>query len=202
MSRYLPMLTVLMLAACSSTGSQPTTSMTPADVLDLGVDMFGVVADIPHRQYLGEQTVAGVNQTPTVFRWQGEHTLLERGSKDVLISVEDLQLAGLPLLEEDSELDFVGGMYRDVRYRLAGTLNRISITGTYDVRLTVDWQLYDTEAAAFVFTGKSNGFARGQNLGLTGIQPNAMLDAFQSCLGALIAQPEFAAAIEVGDAGG
>jgi hypothetical protein len=42
----------------------------------MGVDMFGVVVDIPHRQYLGETSAAGDNQFPTVYRWLAEHTLL------------------------------------------------------------------------------------------------------------------------------
>ncbi len=155
--------------------------------------MFGVVADIPHRQYLGE--TGGTGQAPTVYRWLAELTLLDRGSTDVQISVQDLQAAGLPLLDQEAELDFVGGMYQPVRYRLAGTLTRISISGLYDVRLTVDWQLYDTETASIVFSGSSSGFARGQNLGLTGMQPNAMLDSFDDCLGDVVGQDEFAAAI-------
>jgi hypothetical protein len=95
------------------------------------------------------------------------------------------------MLEEGSELDFVGGMYRDVRYRLGGTLTRITISRLYDVRLTVDWQLYDTESESMVFTGSTNGFARGSNLGLTGMQPNAMLDSFEDCLGNLIRKEGF-----------
>jgi len=98
-------------------------------------------------------------------------------------------------MDQGTQLDFVGGMYQDVRYRLAGTLTRISISGLYDVRLTVDWQLYDTETASIVFSGSSSGFARGQNLGLTGMQPNAMLDSFDDCLGDVVSQDAFAAAI-------
>jgi len=110
-------------------------------------------------------------------------------------SAQDLKAAGLPLLDQGTQLDFIGGMYEPVRYRLAGTLTRISITRLYDVRLTVDWQLYDTETESMVFTGSSDGFARGQNLGLTGMRPNAMLDSFQNCLGKLLDQDEFAAAL-------
>jgi hypothetical protein len=60
------------------------------------------------------------------------------------------------------------------------------------------WRLYDAEAAAFVFEGASNGFGRGQNLGTNGVEPNAMLDAFESCLSDLMAKPEFQAAIKAG----
>jgi hypothetical protein len=195
MIRSARLLIAVTLAACSASGSpQPGSGLTPADLLDRGVDMFGVVADIPHRQYLGETPGTGGGGT-TVYRWLGEHTLLDRGSSDVQIAVQDLQHAGLPVLDEGSGLDFVGGMYEDVRYRLAGTLNRISISAHYDIRVTVDWQLYDRDAASIVFTGSSDGFARGQNLGLTGMQPNAMLSAFQSRLGNLIGQGEFTAAI-------
>jgi len=196
MSRCLRLLVGAMaLGACSSTPSQPVADFNPADMLDMGVDMFGVVADIPHRQYLGETIAAGGNQVPTVYRWLAELTLLDRGSTDVQISVQDLQAAGLPLLDQGTQLDFVGGMYEPVRYRLAGTLTRISISQLYDVRLTVDWQLYDTETESMVFTGSPDGFARGQNLGLTGMRPNAMLDSFQNCLGKLFGQDDFAAAI-------
>ena len=196
MSRYLRLLFgAIAMGACSSATSRPDASFTPADVLDMGIDMLGVVADIPHRQYLGESSVSGVNQIPTIFRWMAEHTLLDRGSTDTQIAVQDLQSAGLPVLDQGTQLDFVGGMYHDVRYRLAGTLNRITISGMYDVRVTVDWQLYDTETASIVLTGSSDGFARGQNLGLTGMQPNAMLDSFEDCLGDLIGQDEFGAAI-------
>jgi len=194
MVRYLRFVVVaIVLAACSSATSRPDVSLTPADVLDMGVDMFGVVADIPHRQYLGE--TGGTGQAPTVYRWLAELTLLDRGSTDVQISVQDLQAAGLPVMDQGTQLDFVGGMYQDARYRLAGTLIRISISGVYDVRLTVDWQLYDTDTASIVFSGSSSGFARGQNLGLTGMQPNAMLDSFDDCLGDVVGQDEFAAAI-------
>lgn len=196
MSRCLRLLVgAIVLGACSSTTSQPVADFTPAEILDMGVDMFGVVADIPHRQYLGETSAAGADQFPTVYRWLAEHTLLDRGSTDVQVSVQDLQAAGLPLLDQGTQLDFVGGMYEPVRYRLAGTLTRISITRLYDVRLTVVWQLYDTETESMVFTGSSDGFARGQNLGLTGMRPNAMLDSFQNCLGKLMGQDEFAAAV-------
>ena len=173
-----------------------------ANLLDMGIDMFGVVADIPHRQYLGEKSAAGGYQFPTVYRWLAELTLLDRGSTDVQVAVQDLQAAGLPLLDQGTQLDFVGGMYEPVRYRLAGTLTRISITGLYDVRLTVEWQLYDTETGSTVFTGSSDGFSRGTNLGLTGMRPNAMLDSFQDCLGKLLGQAEFTTAMATaGDQG-
>ena len=166
MSRCLRLLVgAIVLSACSSTPSKPVADFTPADLLDMAVDMFGVVADIPHRQYLGETSAAGDNQFPTVYRWLAELTLLDRGSTDVQVSVQDLQAA------------------------------RISIARLYDVRLTVDWQLYDTETESMVFTGSSDGFARGKNLGFTGMRPNVMLDSFQNCLGRLIGQDEFAAAI-------
>jgi len=198
MSRYLRLLVgAIALGACSSTSSQPVANFTPADMLDMGIDMFGVVADIPHRQYLGETTAAGDNQFPTVYRWLAEMSLIDRGSTDVQISVQDLQAAGLPMLDQETRLDFVGGMYEPVRYRLAGTLTRISITRLYDVRLTVDWQLYDSEAGSMVFAGSSDGFARGQNLGLTGMRPNAMLDSFQDCLAKVLSQDEFARAMAV-----
>ena len=65
MSRYLRLLVgAIAIGACSSTTSQPVADFTPADMLDMGVDMFGVVADIPHRQYLGETIAAGNNQFP------------------------------------------------------------------------------------------------------------------------------------------
>jgi hypothetical protein len=196
MSRYLPLLVcAFALGACSSTSSQPASNLTPADLLDMGVDMFGIVAEIPHRQYLGESTAMGANQATTVFRWQAQHTLLERGSTDVLISAERLQVAGLPVMEQGAELDFVGGLYEDVRYRLGGTLNRITVSAHYDVRVTVDWQLYDRDSGAMVYSGSSSGFGRGQNMGLTGIQPNAILEAYQDCVDNLTGQPEFAAAI-------
>ena len=203
MSRCLRLLVgAIVLSACSSTPSKPVADFTPADLLDMAVDMFGVVADIPHRQYLGETSAAGDNQFPTVYRWLAELTLLDRGSTDVQIAVQDLQAAGLPLLDQGAQLDFVGGMYEPVRYRLAGTLTRISIARLYDVRLTVDWQLYDTETESMVFTGSSDGFARGKNLGLTGMRPNVMLDSFQNCLAKLFGQAEFAAAMATAGASG
>ena len=150
MSRYLRLLVgAIAVGACSSTSSQPVANFTPADMLDMGIDMFGAVAEIPHRQYLGETSAAGDNQFPTVYRW------------------------------------------------LAGTLTRISITRLYDVRLTVDWQMYDSEAGSMVFTGSSDGFALGQNLGLTGMRPNVMLDSFQDCLARVLGQDEFARAMAV-----
>lgn len=200
MSRRAGLLVVATLAGCSSAGSQPRSSLTPADLLDQGVDMFGVVADIPHRQYLGESP--GTGGRPTVFRWLAEYSLIDRGSGDVQIAVQDLQHAGLPVLDQGIQLDFVGGMYEDVRYRLAGTLNRISISAHYDVRVTVDWQLYDRDAGSIVFTGSSDGFARGQSLGRTGTQPNAMLDSFRNCLGNLARQAEFGAVISGAGASG
>lgn len=199
MCRYLPVAVVAVaLGACSSATSRPDVSLTPADVLDMGVDMFGVVADIPHRQYLGEAGTPSAGQAPTVYRWLAEHSLIDRGSSDAQIAVQDLQAAGLPVMDQGTQLDFVGGLYQDVRYRLAGTLTRISISGLYDVRLTVDWQLYDTETSSIVFQGSSSGFARGKNMGLTGMQPNAMLDSFNDCLGDLVGQDEFAAAVGAG----
>ena len=195
MTRYLWLFAaVASVGACSSSGSRPSVSMTPAGLLDIDIDLIGVTAGIPHRQYLGETSTQGATRAPIVYRWLTEHTLLERGSTDTQISVPDLQRAGLPMLDEGTELDFVGGMYRDVRYRLGGTLMGITISRQYDVRLTVEWQLYDAESESMVFTGSTSGFARGSNLGLTGIQPNAMLDSFEDCLGNLIQHEGFPAA--------
>lgn len=193
--RYLICAVAVVLAACSSATQQATVEVTPETLVDMNVDMFGIVADIPHRQYLGESRPTGANQATTVFRWQAQHTLLERGSTDVLISAERLQVAGLPVMDQGTELDFVGGLYEDVRYRLGGTMNRITVSAHYDVRVTVEWQLYDRDAGRMVYSGSSSGFGRGQSMGLTGIQPNAILEAYQDCLGKLIGQPEFAAAI-------
>ena len=193
--RYLICAVAVIMAACSSATSQPNVEVTPETFLDMDVDMFGIVADIPHRQYLGESSSTGANQATTVFRWQAQHTLLERGSTDVLISAERLQVAGLPVMEQGAELDFVGGLDEDVRYRLGGTLNRITVSAHYDVRVTVEWQLYDTDSGVMAYSGSSSGFGRGQSMGLTGIQPNAILGAYQDCVRNLIGQPEFAAAI-------
>ena len=101
MSRYLRLLVgAIVFGACSSTTSQPVADFTPADMLDAGIDMFGVVADIPHRQYLGETSPAGGNQFPTVYRWLAELTLLDRGSTDVQVAVQDLQAAELADVKE------------------------------------------------------------------------------------------------------
>ncbi len=184
------------LAACSSGAPGSAPGLDPQDLVDLGVDMFGIVVDIPHRQYLGETNPAAGSPIAQVYRWQGQYTLLERGATtDIWISVQELQYGGLPVLDPGTALDFTGGMYRDTRYRLGGTMDHIGISGLYDVRVRVNWRLYDVESGGFVFEGPSSGFARGKNLGRTGVQPNAMLDAFRSCLGQLVADPAFAAAI-------
>lgn len=182
-------LLALAAAACSSatTGSPP--SLTPDDLVESDVDLFGVVVDIPNRKSLGSSSDG------RSYSWQAEHTLLERGTSNVWISAEILQIAGLPVLDQVSPLDFTGGMYRDTRYRLGGTIDHIAISNRFDVRMRVQWQLYDTETGGFAFEGESNGFARGQNLGRTGIRPNAMVDAFESCLGDLMGQPAFQAAM-------
>jgi hypothetical protein len=185
----------LSLAACSSATSQSSQKLSPEAMLDMDVDMFGVVVDIPHRHYIGETAATAGTQRAQVYRWQAEESLLDRGSGDIWLSVQDLQLAGLPVMDSGPELDFTGGMYRDTRYRLAGTVDALNITSVYEVRIRVRWQLYDAETGQFAFTGTSNGFARGSTLGTTGIQPNAMLDAFQDCLGDLTGKSEFAAAI-------
>ena len=187
-------LVLLAVAACSSATTQTSESMSPDALAAMDVDLFGVVVDIPHRKSLGS-TDGTATTPPLLYEWQTEHTLLERGSTNRWLSVDELQTAGLPVLEQGARLDFTGGMYRDTRFRLGGTIDAISISRSVEVRIRTQWRLYDTQTEDFIFEGASNGFARGQNLGTTGIQPNAMLDAFEDCLGDLIQQPEFQAAI-------
>lgn len=198
-----PLLLALTAAACSSATSGTVARLDPVDLVDMDVDMFAVVADIPHRQYLGESNPIAGSNVARVYRWKAEYSLIDRdvAGNEIWLSAQFLQSAGLPVLDEGTALDFTEGLYRDTRYRLGGTLNRISIGGLYDVRLTVIWRLYDTQTGDFVFEGSSNGFARGKDLGRTGSQSNALLDSFRDCLGHLVADPAFAAAIgaPVGD---
>lgn len=170
----------------------PAAGQSPEEVMkkmaDMGIDFMGMAVDIPDRRNLGSRDVAtgedrsrGADPTrggTIVYVWDQEPTPDDKSSPEHLLTIRHLQIAGIPAAP-GKEVDFQEGMGGANRYRMGGIITNIQIGGStrYEVRVNVDWQLFDTESSSIVWEGSSNALARGAVLGDRGEQPNVLLDA-------------------------
>lgn len=162
---------------------------------ELDIDFVGIATDIPDRQNLGtREAPRGV----VVYAWDAERTADDAVSREFLLSVENLQAAGIPAVH-GSSLDFEGGMFGNGRYRMGGVLTAIDIRGDvgYEVKVNLDWQLYDTESASVVWEGSSSSRKRGASLGVRGEPDNVLLSGVLAALDSVL-QDRVAEAVEAG----
>lgn len=170
----------------------PAAGQSPEEVMkkmaDMGVDFMGMAVDIPDRRNLGSRDVPsgsdrnrGADPTrggTVVYLWDERPTPDDKSAPEHLLTIQHLQMAGIPA-GPGKEVDYQEGMGGANRYRMGGIITNIQIGGSarYEVRVNVDWQLYDTESSSIIWEGSSNAMARGAVLGDRGEQPNVLLDA-------------------------
>jgi hypothetical protein len=192
------------LAACGGATAPPAPPVSVESLAGRDIDMIGVVVDIPDGQFLGQLRNRSPGAPPTTtVRWDATTQAFDRFAEDYKLATEDLRAAGLPVLD-GNELSFTEGMFRRTRYRLGGEITRLSVDRAtdYEVRITVHWRLYDVENGSFVLQEQTSGLARSGALGDRGVRPNSLLSAFQTALGALVADPGFPGNAGAGAAGG
>ena len=151
---------------------------------DLGVDFIGVATNIPDRQLIGRRNAPG---GAVAYAWDVQRTPDDQVAREHLLSVEHLRQAGIPALRGDAP-DFEGGMFGPQRFRMGGILTNIDIRGDarYEVRVNLDWQLYDSESSSIVWEGSSRAMSRGAALGDRGEQPNVLMNAVLEALDAVL----------------
>lgn len=150
---------------------------------ELDIDFVGIATDIADRQNLGtREAPSGV----VVYAWDAERTADDAVAREFLLSVENLQAAGIPAVHES--LDFEGGMFGSGRYRMGGVLTAIDIRGNvgYEVKVNLDWQLYDTQASSVVWEGSSSSRKRGASLGVRGEPDNVLLNGVLAALDSVL----------------
>lgn len=162
---------------------------------DLDIDFVGIATEIADRQNLGtREAPSGV----VVYAWDAERTADDAVAREFLLSVENLQAAGIPAVH-GSSLDFEGGMFGNGRYRMGGILTAIDIRGDvgYEVKVNLDWRLYDTESSSVVWEGSSSSRKRGASLGVRGEPDNVLLSGVLSALDSVL-KGDVAEAVESG----
>ena len=177
--------TVAAVAAVALLGMPlPANAQSPEEVMqtlaDLDIEFVGIATDIPDRKNLGmRQTADG----QVVYAWDVARTADDRVAREFLLSTEHLQAAGIPAVRGTSP-EFESGMFGSSRYRMGGTLTGLEITGSvrYEVKMNLDWQLYDTESSSVIWEGSSSSMKRGAALGVRGEADNVLL---RGVLGAL-----------------
>lgn len=175
----------------------PVAAQSPEEVMkkmaDMGIDFIGMAVAIPDRQNLGSRSAPAAGNRdrgadPTrggtvVYAWDEMSTPDDKTAKEHLVTLENLQYAGIPAIP-GKDVDFEAGVAGSSRYRMGGIITNIDIGGDdrFELRMTVDWKLYDTESSSVVWEGSSSALARGAVLGERGEQPNVLLDATLSAL--------------------
>jgi hypothetical protein len=155
----------------------------------LDVDLVGVAAALPDGQYLGERNLdergdareTGDRASPTgrvVYVWDAKASAADKVSAERKLAVEDLARAGIPMVRGGS-VELEKGMFNANRYRMGGALSRIDIRGKsrYEVRVTVDWTVFDSKSGEVIFSESSTGMAKGAVLGDRGEQPNTLMES-------------------------
>lgn len=175
-------LAVTLVAAPSAAGQSAEQVMEQLQELD--ISFVGIATDIRDRQNLGSR------QAPSgtvVYAWDAERTSDDAVAREFLLSVESLQAAGIPAIH-GSSLAFDDGMFGDSRYRMGGILTTIDIKGSvgYEVKLNLDWQLYDTESSSVVWEGSSSSRKRGASLGVRGEPDNVLLNGVLGALDSVL----------------
>lgn len=182
-----------LVAAPSAAGQSAERTMETMQELD--IEFVGVATDIPDRQNLGSRDSSdGI----VVYAWDVERTPDDRVAREQLLSVEHLQAAGIPAVH-GSSLDFERGMFAGSRYRMGGILTGLEIKGNgrYEVKVSLTWQLYDTESSSLVWEGKSSSIKRGAALGTRGEPDNVLLNGVLGALDSVL-EDEVADAIDDG----
>lgn len=160
------------------------------DLAKLDIDFVGIASGLPDGQYLGErdldersqdQRSAGDRASQTgrvVYTWDSHASPADKVSAEHKLAIEHLTRAGIPMVRGGS-VELERGMFQNNRYRMGGVLNRIDIRGKsrYEVRVTIDWTLYDGKEQKVLFTGLSTGMSKGAVLGDRGEQPNSLMDS-------------------------
>lgn len=177
----------------------PANAQSPEEVMqtlaDLDIEFAGIGATIPDRQDIGYREVqesagdgrrALEDEQAIAYAWDVQRSPDDRVAVEKLLSIEHLQAAGIPAVH--------GGMpdlsrgYGSQRYRMGGAITAIEISGEsrYEVRMNVDWKVYDSESSSVVWEGSSEHLAKGASLGDRGEADNVLLDAVLGALNAVL----------------
>jgi hypothetical protein len=175
-------LVVTLVAAPSAAGQSAEQVMERMQELDIA--FVGIATDIRDRQNLGSRDAP---RGPVVYAWDAERTADDAVSREFLLSVENLQAAGIPAIHGAS-LEFENGMFGNSRYRMGGTLRAIDIRGDvgYEVKVNLDWQLYDARSSSVVWQGSSSSRKRGTSLGVRGEPDNVLLTCVLGALDSVL----------------
>lgn len=151
---------------------------------ELDISFVGIATDIRDRQNLGSRDAPSGT---VVYAWDAERTSDDAVAREFLLSVENLQAAGIPAVH-GSALEFDNAMFGDSRYRMGGILTAIDIKGNvgYEVKVNLDWQLYDTESSSVVWEGSSSSRKRGASLGVRGEPDNVLLNGVLGALSSVL----------------
>lgn len=176
-------LLAMLSTASSLAGQSPEKVMEK--MVELDVDFVGVATDIRDRQNLGQRDTP--HDGLVVYAWDVERTPDDRVAREHLLTVQHLRAAGIPAVQ-GSAPEFEGGMFGPQRYRLGGVLQGIDIQGDarYDIRVDLDWQLYDTESSSVIWEGSSAARSRGAALGDRGEADNVLLNGVLKALDSVL----------------
>ena len=182
-ARTLGLAAVALAAAAAPVRAQSAEKVMER-MIELGVDFVGVATNIPDRQNLGRREAPSGT---VVYAWDVARTPDDQVAREHLLSVDHLRNAGIPAVGGRAP-EFEDGMFGPQRFRLGGILTGIDIRGEarYEVRVNLDWQLYDTEVAAVIWEGSSRAMARGAVLGDRGEQPNVLMNAVVDALDSVL----------------
>ena len=175
-------LAVTLVAAPSAAGQSAEKVMERMQKLDIA--FAGIATDIRDRQNLGSRDAP---RGTVVYAWDAERTADDAVSREFLLSVENLQAAGVPAIH-GSSLQFENGMFGNNRYRMGGILTAIDIRGDvgYEVKVSLDWQLYDARSSSVVWEGSSSSRQRGTSLGVRGEPDNVLLNGVLGALDSVL----------------
>lgn len=162
---------------------------------ELDIEFVGIGSSILDRQDLGYRELtesaadgrrALEDERVVAYAWDVERSPDDRVAEEKLLSIEHLQAAGIPAVHGGMP-DLTQG-YGNMRYRMGGLITSIEIGGEsrYEVRMNVDWKVYDTESSSVVWEGSSEHLARGAALGDRGEADNVLLDAVLGALDAVL----------------
>lgn len=192
--------TVAAVAAVALLGMpSPANAQSPEEVMqtlaDLDIEFVGIGATIPDRQDIGFREIqesAGDNrraledERAIAYAWDVQRSPDDRVATEKLLSIEHLQAAGIPAVH--------GGMpdlsqgYGSQRYRMGGAITSIEISGEsrYEVRMHIDWKVYDSQSSSVAWEGSSEHLAKGAALGDRGEPDNVLLDAVLGALDSVL----------------
>lgn len=192
--------TVAVAAIVALLGSStPVAAQSPEEVMqtlaDLDIEFVGVGSSIPDRQDIGFRELeesagdgrrALEDERFVAYAWDVQRSPDDRVATEKLLSIEHLQAAGIPAVHGGMP-DLTRG-YGNTRYRMGGVITSIEISGEsrYEVRMNVDWKVYDAESSSVAWEGSSEYLAKGAALGDRGEPDNVLLDAVLGALDAVL----------------